>query len=275
MIAKLTLDKGDLILTSPYDRGLVEAIKGLPYHDRQYVPATKQWRIKYMWGSDVAAMCKRHLGQNVIVPSQVTHSADYVQTRLFKVEYIGSIRERDNGDMTATGFCNGNWSIIFPSDTLMGWFNQEQKPDEMPTLYAVLGIKRNATPDEVKKAYRISARTWHPDINKEPDAANQFIKIQNAYELLSNEMMRRKYDAGLTLERDATKHATKRKQQVVERYGWQPPIRCGNLAVEGTESLGRFLVQKILAWNPIVNEMGLTMVSYWPKGSDNFVTEWL
>lgn len=275
MIAKLTLENGDLILTSPYDRGLVEAIKGLPYHDRQYVPATKQWRIKYMWGSDVAQMVKRYLGQNVTVPSQVTHSADYVQTRLFKVEYIGSIRERDSGDMTATGYTNGGWNIIFPSDTLTGWFNQEQKPDEMPTLYAVLGIKRNATQDEVKKAYRISARTWHPDMNKDADAQNQFIKIQAAYEVLSNEMMRRKYDAGLMFERDATKHATKRKEAIVERYGWQPPIRCGNLAVEGTESLGRFLVQKILAWNPIVNETGLTMVSYWKSGMDTFSTEWI
>jgi hypothetical protein len=275
MPAKLTLDKGDLILTSPFNRGLVEAIKALPYHDRNYMPATKQWRIKYQWGSDVAAMCKKHLGENITVPSQITHSADYIQTRLFKIEYIGSIRERDNGDMTATGFSNGGWNVIFPADTLTSWFNQEQKPDEMPTFYAVLGIKRRDTLDEIKKAYRISARTWHPDVNKEHDAANQFIKIQQAYEVLSNEMMRRKYDAGLILERDASKSAAKRQQQIIERHGWQPPIRCGNLAVEGTETLGRFLVQKILAWNEIQNEYGQTMVSYWPAGSDNFKIEWL
>lgn len=280
MIAKLTLDKGDLILSLPKGVpnfwGFLNDFKAIiPHHDRAYDGNSKQWRVKYMWGKDVSDLALKHFGYAMPVPSQITHSADYVQTRLFKVEYIGSIRERDDGNMTATGFCNGNWSIIFPADTLMGWFNQEQKPDEMPTLYAVLGIKRNATQDEVKKAYRISARTWHPDINKEPDAANQFIKIQHAYELLSNEMMRRKYDAGLMFERDATKHATKRKEAIVERYGWQPPIRCGNLAVEGTESLGRFLVQKILAWNPIVNEMGLTMVSYWQKNSDTFSVEWI
>jgi hypothetical protein len=276
MTARLTLDGSDLILASPFHRGLVEELKTvIPYHDRQWDNTQKVWRVKYMWGNDVAGMVKRHLGENITVPNQVTKSADFVQTRLFRVEYIGSIRERDNGDMTATGFCNGGWNIIFPADTLTGWFNQEQKPDEAPTLYAVLGIKRNAAPEEIKKAYRISARTWHPDVNKEPDATAQFLKIQHAYEILSDETMRRKYNAGLMLERDANKTAAKQKRQIVDRHGWQPPIRCGQIAIEGTETLGRFLVKKILAWNPVTNEAGLTMVSYWPKGSENFVVEWL
>lgn len=280
MTARLTLDRGDLILLLPKGVpnfwGFLNDFKAIvPHHDRAYNGNTKEWRFKYMWGKDVSNLALKHFGYELPVPKQVTVSADFVQTRLFRVDYIGSIRERDNGDMTATGFCNGGWNIIFPADTLTGWFNQEQKPDEAPTLYAVLGIKRNAAPEEIKKAYRISARTWHPDVNKEPDATAQFLKIQHAYEILSNETMRRKYNAGLMLERDANKTAAKQKRQIADRHGWQPPIRCGQIAIEGTETLGRFLVKKILAWNPVMNEAGLTMVSFWPKGSENFVVEWL
>jgi DnaJ-like protein len=274
-IAKLELDKGDLILTSPYHRGLVEAIKALPYNDRSYIPDTKQWRIKYMWGDVVATACLVHFGYQVTVPKQITYSDEYVQTRLFRVDYIGSVRERDDGSQTATGFTNGGWNIILPRNALKEWFGQDSKPGESITYYGVLGIKRKATPDEVKKAYRLAARTWHPDVNHEPDAHEQFMKIHKAYEVLSDTQMRRKYDAALMFERDANRDAKKRNEQKIESYGWQPPLRCGWLMVEGTESIGRFNVQRILQWNDILNETGLSMVSFWDERSKNFICEWL
>src|SRR3989304_1276194 len=197
--ANLTLDRGDLILTSPFNRGLVEGIKALPYHDRQWDNTRKVWRIKYMWGSDVAALVKRHLNQEVSVPRQITFRDAGPITRMFKIEYLGSVRDRDDGSQTATGYANGEWGGIFPADVLRKWFTDDNaRPDEAPTLYAVLGIKRNATPEEVKKAHRLAARTWHPDVNKEPDAHEQFIRIQRAYEVLSDEQQRRKYNAALT-----------------------------------------------------------------------------
>ena len=270
--ANLTLDRGDLILTSPFNRGLVEGIKALPYHGRQWDPGRKVWRIKYMWGSDVAALVKRHLGQEIHIPAQITFRDPGPVTRMLRIEYIGSIRDRDDGSQTATGFANGEWSVIFPDDVLRKWFAaDDSKPGEALTLYAVLGIKKNATSDEIRKAHRLAARTWHPDVNKEPDAQEQFIRIQHAYEVLSDEQQRRKYNAGLIFERDANKHAKTR----VERYGWQPPARCGYVTCEGTESLGRFTVRAILAWSTITNDVGLSMVSYWPKGADKFVSEWL
>ena len=277
--ANLTLDKGDLILTSRYHPGLVEDIKALPYHDRSYQPADKTWRIKYQWGKDVQDLVYKHLGQVVQVPPQVTYSAEYIQTRLFRVEYIGSIRERDDGSLIATGFMDKGWNIIFPYSALKEWFGQEQKPDEAPTFYAVLGVKRKASPDEIKKAYRLAARTWHPDVNKEPDAHEQFIKIQNAYEILKEDMTRRKYDAALKFEKDYIKKIQRqekwKKEYEATIKAWNPPVRCGWLMVEGTESLGRFFVQKIIQWNSITNETGLSMVSYWPKGADTFKVEFI
>lgn len=272
--ASLKLDKGDLILTSPFNRGLVEDIKALPYAARKWDASNRVWRIDYAFGSDVAKMVQKHLGQVITVPAQV-YAPYYKQNKLFKVEYIGSVRERDDGTQTATGYADGEWRVIFPFQALKDWFGAEQKPDESPTFYAVLGIQRKATPEEIKKAYRLAAKTWHPDLNKEPDAQQQFIKIQRAYEVLSEAQSRKKYDAALIFERDARKNEAKRKEAFQEYHAWQPPIRCGMIAVEGTESLGRFTVQKILGWSEIKNQLGLTMIAYWPKGSDKFQVEWI
>lgn len=60
--------------------------------------------------------------------------------------------------------------------------------------YEVLGVERNSTPEEVKKAYRRLARQYHPDVNKEPDAEARFKEINEAYEVLSDREKRASYD---------------------------------------------------------------------------------
>ncbi|BAM47233.1 molecular chaperone DnaJ [Amphibacillus xylanus] len=60
--------------------------------------------------------------------------------------------------------------------------------------YEVLGLERNATAEEIKKSYRRLARKYHPDVNKEPDAANKFKEVKEAYEVLSDDQKRAQYD---------------------------------------------------------------------------------
>jgi hypothetical protein len=50
--------------------------------------------------------------------------------------------------------------------------------------YEILGLPVNASIDEIKKAYRLKARLYHPDINPAPEAKDQFISVTEAYEFL-------------------------------------------------------------------------------------------
>ncbi len=60
--------------------------------------------------------------------------------------------------------------------------------------YQTLGVKRNASQTEIKKAYRRLARKYHPDVSKEPDAENHFKQIGEAYDVLKNPEKRVAYD---------------------------------------------------------------------------------
>jgi curved DNA-binding protein len=62
-------------------------------------------------------------------------------------------------------------------------------------FYEVLGVGRNASPDEIQRAYRKLAREYHPDINKDPAAEGQFKDVAEAYDVLSDPETRRRYDA--------------------------------------------------------------------------------
>jgi molecular chaperone DnaJ len=62
--------------------------------------------------------------------------------------------------------------------------------------YDVLGISRDATEDQIKKAYRKLARELHPDVNPEPEAQERFKLVTHAYEVLIDVEQRRNYDMG-------------------------------------------------------------------------------
>src|SRR2546428_11771741 len=64
-------------------------------------------------------------------------------------------------------------------------------------FYVILGLGRDATPGDIKRAYKRLARRFHPDINPgDRLAAAQFRQIAEAYETLSDPDRRRRYDAG-------------------------------------------------------------------------------
>ena len=61
-------------------------------------------------------------------------------------------------------------------------------------LYEILGVRRDASPDDIKRAYRALAREHHPDVSSAPEAEERFKEIVGAYEILSDPQKRQQYD---------------------------------------------------------------------------------
>lgn len=60
--------------------------------------------------------------------------------------------------------------------------------------YEVLGVKKDADPEEIKKAYRTLARQYHPDVNSSADSEAKFKEVKEAYDVLSDPQKRENYD---------------------------------------------------------------------------------
>jgi len=106
----------------------------------------------------------------------------------------------------------------------------------MANHYQTLGVSRNASPAEIKRAYRARARASHPDHHPHPDAARRFVEVQRAYQVLSNPARRRQYDLildGVRVRRQKRTTSTSasppkddRKYGTRHRYANPPPTRA-------------------------------------------------
>ena len=65
---------------------------------------------------------------------------------------------------------------------------------EFKDYYASMGVSRDATPEQIKQAYRKLARKYHPDVSKEKDAEARFKEVGEAYEVLRDPQKRAAYD---------------------------------------------------------------------------------
>jgi len=270
MKAELRRDGNSLLFLSDYDPNLVQALKTtVPAEARRWDKARKAWFIDPLYGATVAKLAKDYCNVDLQVPLVLNSHAPNI--RLLKVEYLGRTKERYNGERSAFAWVDGDWNAVFPESVLVAWFDGTASVASASTLYSVLGVKSVATLDEIKTAHRRLARQWHPDVCQEPDAKERFIEIQHAYEVLKDETQRRKYDAGLALER-----SLKPAQRVLSPVaGYRAPLRCGWVLCVGTESLGRFIVSEIKQWEDIVNDQGQVMVVSWPLGADKFIVNWV
>ena len=83
------------------------------------------------------------------------------------------------------------------------------------SYYDILQIKQNATNDEIKRSFRSLALKYHPDKNKSSESKEKFLSIVEAYEVLSDETSRKKYDLSFQ----------KNRGEYISDYSthWTPP----------------------------------------------------
>lgn len=257
----LTLSGNNLVVKTPYDAGFVQALKALiPATQRKFDPGAKAWLVDPSQGKTAADLIGQYFGEMVLIPSQIQIKPQ-TRTDILDVRYIGACKDRGS-ERSAFGFMAGEWSVIFPEDVLKSWFMDTSNHQiGVTTLYSLLGLSRDADPDQIKSGYRRMARQWHPDVCKEPDAAERFQKISGAYEILKDQNKRARYDAGLVFEASLG-----RSFDPVSNDLYRAPLRCGLILATGQDVLDRFVVEKILAWEDITNSQGQTLVSSWLMG---------
>jgi hypothetical protein len=289
-MASLTLDNDTLVYRTPYDPHLVAALKvAIPATDRKWDPRRRVWLVASAHGQTLVALTAQYLGVQLSTQlSAFTTAGPKREARVLEVRYIGATKDRGDGDRSAFGWVQGEWSAIFPEPVLLSWFGDSPSNPDSPrdtgqattTLYAVLAVKRSASGTDIRTAYRRMARQWHPDVCREPDAHERFIRIQRAYDVLKDPRLRARYDAGLQLEQAARVAEQQQRELYQPNWsamidGYRPPLRCGILLVEGVEQLGRFIVDNILAWEDVVDAQGRTLVTSWPMGAETFEERWV
>lgn len=84
--------------------------------------------------------------------------------------------------------------LILYSTIIMIIIIEKIKSDE--DFYKILGVKRDASANEIKRKYRQLSRKYHPDKNKSKEASEKYVKINEAYSILSDNKKRRLYDRG-------------------------------------------------------------------------------
>ena len=83
----------------------------------------------------------------------------------------------------------------------------------MPDYYSILGIGRNASEQDVKKAYKVLAKKWHPDKNpnNQEVATKKFKEVSEAYQILGDIVKRKEYDRGGDI--NSSRHSSSRNRQ--------------------------------------------------------------
>lgn len=268
---RVTVEADYLRIQTPYNPGFVAHIKALPGSERKFDGATKTWLVTANNYALVRDLIRADYGEDIGEMAMVI-TAPKLEIRLLDLWYLGQCKFRGGDYNEAYGMCrSGEWIFAFPEPVLREWFEGglNDQVTTANTLYGVLGVSRNVDGNTLKSAYRRAARQWHPDVCTEPGTQDMFLKIQHAYDVLSNPNSRARYDAGLALE------ASLGYKQLNNDAVYRSPLRCGYVLAEGINRLGRFAVSKILKWEDVVNEQGQTLVVSWPVSAKKFLERWV
>ncbi len=88
----------------------------------------------------------------------------------------------------------------------------------MGDFYDILGVSREATPEEIRSAFRRLARLYHPDVSSLPNTAARFAEIATAYRVLSDPELRAQHDRGATVAPTTPRESRRRRAARAHAY---------------------------------------------------------
>ena len=112
--------------------------------------------------------------------------------------------------------------------------------------YELLGVSENASSEEIKEAYKKQMKKWHPDINKSSDAVNMSTKINEAKEVLLDDIKRQDYDLYL-------------KNKITENYNRYTQRRSNNTNAQTTSNV--YEETKVTKWQYLKDWLKYSTVS--------------
>ncbi len=112
-----------------------------------------------------------------------------------------------------------------------------------PSYYEILGVRRTASPDAIKRSYRRLVKRYHPDVNPHDRAREMFLEVKEAYEVLSNPLLRREYDEKLggprTVDETAVHQDSRAPRKVRIPNGYirmSPPFRSRSERIDTVQN---------------------------------------
>ena len=260
------------VKTPRYEAGFVDGLKRLiDRSHRRYEPVTKIWYVAPPGHAALPGLVEQYFGQKYqIANSTEAPPASGQITASFKMWYLGLAKAREFAGKTGLYSLGHtaielNSELVFPLEVLQKWFSVEHEQGAKALNYfQALGLPRPwETLDDkaVKHAYRLAAKTYHPDINREPGAGARFVAIKEAYDVLAEAQGRKRYLFGLAV---TEPRASKIKAAVKDLNNdcWLPPLRCGQVMVKGYRVMGQFQVAEIIRWADLIY-CGRPIVTYW------------
>lgn len=98
----------------------------------------------------------------------------------------------------------------------------------MENYYQILGVKYDASEEQIKAAYKLKAKIYHPDVSSIPDAGEIFKHISNAKDVLLDPNKRIMYDYKIGIK------GFKQQQNERQQYNYQPPPQAQQTAPESS-----------------------------------------
>lgn len=295
---KLKESQYGLVIDVPWNERFLDEFKqAVPYSKRVWNTDKKGparfpngpmnvWIVDWTVQDNVVRLIEKHYREEVQLPLSNKPSAGPVISRgVAKVIYVGRSRARDDNTHSASGldfvsYMQGNkkdWRYIFPLNVLKNYWDNTPldvdagAPAKAPTLFGILGLPK---PTEdlavIKSAYRQQCKQWHPDYCKEPDAAERFHRVQQAYEKLNTSENVQRYVILLKLAENTPVYVQPKKRFIKLEDEYSAPMRCGVIDMSYTSSLGgRVLVKQIHDWKDITDNLGRTLTVSWAYDKDN------